>query len=211
MSVEQSQYEALLAECSHYLGAVNLLKRYRPYFERIPSIRRSEESIITMPLPLGRIRQRSPESAAFSSKGNHETLRLPCDLAILMCDPEWKIKTGIEILVFIHHPNEDFSDLLSRWRHTQIYLDRGYEWLLPPRYAHILSEGGEEVLPLFVVFQQTPERIKRGLQGASLPLVEIYRPLEDIEETDAQVSEETERLDLEESQPSEDEAGDRAP
>ena len=128
-----------------------------------------------------------------------------------MCDPEWKIKTGIEILVFIHHPNEDFSDLLSRWRHTQIYLDRGYEWLLPPRYAHILSEGGEEVLPLFVVFQQTPERIKRGLQGASLPLVEIYRPLEDIEETDAQVSEETERLDLEESQPSEDEAGDRAP
>lgn len=211
MSVEQSQYEALLAECSHYLGAVNLLKRYRPYFERIPSIRRSEESIITMPLPLGRIRQRSPESAASSSKGNHETLRLPCDLAILMCDPEWKIKTGIEILVFIHHPNEDFSDLLSRWRHTQIYLDRGYEWLLPPRYAHILSEGGEEVLPLFVVFQQTPERIKRGLQGASLPLVEIYRPLEDIEETDAQVSEETERLDLEESQPSEDEAGDRAP
>ncbi len=211
MSVEQSQYEALLAECSHYLGAVNLLKRYRPYFERIPSIRRSEESIITMPLPLGRIRQRSPDSTASSSKGAHETLRLPCDLAILMCDPEWKIKTGIEVLVFIHHPNEDFSDLLGRWRHTQIYLDRGYEWLLPPRYAHILSEGGEEVLPLFVVFQHTPERIKRGLQGASLPLVEVYRPLEELEESEASVSSEIEVLEPEEMQSSEDEAGDRAP
>ncbi|MBO1068768.1 MAG: hypothetical protein HEQ13_05030 [Dolichospermum sp. DEX189] len=47
---------------------------------------------------------------------------LPCDIAIIMCDPEWKIKTSVEILVFIHRPHEDFSDLLGRWRQSQVYL-----------------------------------------------------------------------------------------
>jgi hypothetical protein len=98
-------------------------------------------------------------------------LRLPCEVAILMCDPEWKIKTGGDILVFIHRPQEDFSDLLGRWRQTQICLNKGYEWLMPDQYQHILSEAAEETYPLFVVFPETPERIKRGLRGASLPFV----------------------------------------
>jgi hypothetical protein len=50
-------------------------------------------------------------------------------------------------------------------------LDKGYEWLMPPRHKHILSEAAEETHPLFVVFQDTPERIRRGLRGAGLPFV----------------------------------------
>ena len=88
-----------------------------------------------------------------------------------MCDPEWKIKTGVEIFVFIHRPQEDFSDLLGRWRQTQVLLDKEYEWLMPPRYKHILSEGANTIYPLFVIFAETPERIIRGLQGAFLPFV----------------------------------------
>ena len=50
-------------------------------------------------------------------------------------------------------------------------LSRGYEWELPLRYKHILSEGADNTYPLFVVFEETPERIKRGLKGAFLPFV----------------------------------------
>ncbi|MGC1396719.1 MAG: hypothetical protein WA828_20860, partial [Coleofasciculaceae cyanobacterium] len=96
---------------------------------------------------------------------------LPCDVALLMCDPEWKIKTGVEIFIFIHRPHEDFSDLLSRWRQTQVLLDKDYEWLMPHRYKHILSDGANRIYPLFVVFPETPERIQRGLLSASLPSV----------------------------------------
>jgi hypothetical protein len=88
-----------------------------------------------------------------------------------MCDPEWKIKMGVEILVFIHRPHEDFSDLLSRWRQTQVLLDKDYEWLMPLRYQDILSEGDNRLFPLFVIFPETPERIQRGLLGASLPFI----------------------------------------
>jgi hypothetical protein len=42
---------------------------------------------------------------------------------------------------------------------------------MPPRYQHILSDGTEDLYPLFVVFSETPERIKRGLRGAYLPYV----------------------------------------
>jgi len=102
-----------------------------------------------------------------------------------MCDPEWKIKTGTEIFVFIHRRNEDFSDLLGRWRHTQVWLDRGYEWLMPPRYKHIFGEGSEQIFPLFVVFAETPERIKRGLEGAYLPfVVQTLRPAIEEETTE---------------------------
>jgi hypothetical protein len=96
---------------------------------------------------------------------------LPCDVAIIMCDPEWKIKTGVEILLFIHRPQEDFSDLLGRWRKTQVLLDKDYEWLMPSRHSHILSEGANTVYPLFVIFSETSERIQRGLMGAELPFV----------------------------------------
>ncbi len=42
---------------------------------------------------------------------------------------------------------------------------------MPPRYKHIFSEGANSIYPLFVVFPETPERIKKGLQGANLPFV----------------------------------------
>jgi hypothetical protein len=167
MTVKQADYEELLAEYSDHLGAIALLKEFRPYLEMIPSLRRPEESVITVPLPLVRIR--GAKSAAMGEAS--EVLRLPCEVAILMCDPEWKIKTGGDILVFIHRPQEDFSDLLGRWWQTQICLNKGYEWLMPDQYQHILSEAAEETYPLFVVFPETPERIKRGLRGASLPFV----------------------------------------
>ncbi|NEP06135.1 MAG: hypothetical protein F6K34_15680, partial [Okeania sp. SIO4D6] len=96
---------------------------------------------------------------------------LPCDLGIFMCDPEWKVKTGVEIFIFIYRPQEDFSDLLSRWRQTQILLNKEYEWEMPQGYKHIYSQEAEEVYPLFVLFSETPERIKRGLNGAALPFV----------------------------------------
>ena len=73
--------------------------------------------------------------------------------------------------MYIHRPEEDFSDLLGRWRQTQVLLDKDYEWLMPPRYQHIFSEGANSIYPLFIVFSETPERIIRGLHGASLPFV----------------------------------------
>jgi hypothetical protein len=88
-----------------------------------------------------------------------------------MCDPEWKIKMGIEILVFIHRPQEDFSGLIDRWRQTQVYLDRDYEWLMPQSDRHMFSEAAEQILPLFVIFEKTPDRIKQGLAGAGLPFI----------------------------------------
>ena len=173
MTIDSSHYEEVLAACSDHLGAIALLKQHRPYLEMIPSMRRSSESVIPIPLPL--IRVRNASSTATSTM-----LRLPCDIAILMCDPEWKIKTGVEIFVFIHQADEDFSDLLSRWRQTQIYLDRGYEWIMPDRHRHILSEGSDEIHSLFVLFSETPDRIQRGLRGAFLPFV--IQPCPSLEE-----------------------------
>lgn len=172
MAVKQHHYEELLANYSDHRGAIALLRHYRPYLEMIPSMRRPDESVITIPLPLIRVRNFVPSTGSETSTAAiapGEVIRLPCDVAILMCDPEWKIKTGVEIFVFIHRPKEDFSDLLSRWRQTQVWLDKGYEWIMPPRYKHILSEGSDETHPLFVTFPETPERIMRGLRGACLP------------------------------------------
>ena len=169
-SDKQSDYEASLAEYSNRSAAIALLRQYRPYLEMIPSLRRPDESLITLPLPI--VRLRKPTSMEKErGTGKSEATRLPCDVAILMCDPEWKIKTGVEIFIFIHRPQEDFSDLLGRWRQTQVWLDKDYEWLMPPRYQHMFSEGANTIYPLFVVFAETPERIKRGLQGACLPFV----------------------------------------
>ncbi|MBD2730126.1 hypothetical protein H6G96_28355 [Nostoc sp. FACHB-892] len=163
MTVQKSHYEASLAEYSNHLAAIALLKQYRPYLEMIPSLRRPDESVITIPLPIVRLRNTATTAP--------QTICLPCDVAILMCDPEWKIKTGAEILVFIHRANEDFSDLLGRWRQTQVFLDNDYEWLMPLRHSHILSEGANTIYPLFVVFSDTLERIQRGLIGAELPFI----------------------------------------
>jgi hypothetical protein len=163
MPVQKSHYEASLAEYTNHLAAIALLKQHRPYLELIPSLRRPDESIITIPLPIVRLRN--------TASSVPQTTCLPCDVAFLMCDPEWKVKTGEEILVFIHRPHEDFSDLLGRWRQTQVWLDKDYEWLMPTRHNHILSEGANTIYPLFVVFAETSERIQRGLVGAELPFV----------------------------------------
>ncbi len=179
MSVKQSTYEASLAEYSNALSAIALLKQHRPYLEMLPSLRRPDESVIPIPLPIVRLRYSSAEGGSMTTIA--QATRLPCDVAILMCDPDWKIKTGVEILLFIHRPQEDFSEMLGRWRQTQVLLDRDYEWLMPHRYHHIFSEGANSVYPLFVVFDETPERIKRGLQGACLPFL-LQTTTSDVEE-----------------------------
>ena len=172
MSVRQSDYENLLAEYSCRAGAIALLKQYRPYLETLPSTRRPEESLISIPLPLVRIRQ-PRATGSDSTYANFKAIAtsLPCDLGIVMCDPEWKIKMGTEILVFIHRPYEDFSQLLRRWRKSQLALDSDYEWIMPLGEEHILSEAAEKIYPLFVLFDSTAERIKQGLKGAGLPFV----------------------------------------
>jgi hypothetical protein len=181
MQVKQSNYEEWLAEYSNHAAAIALLKQYRPYLEMLPSLRRPNESVIPIPLPIVRLRYSTSGSKERSLEKVTEATRLPCDVVIIMCDPDWKIKTGAEILLFIHRPQEDFSDLLGRWRQTQVLLDKDYEWLMPPRYQHIFSEGANSVYPLFIVFPETPERIKRGLHGASLPFVTQFASL--VEET----------------------------
>jgi hypothetical protein len=171
MVVKKSHYEELLACYSNHVNAIELLKQYRPYLETVPSMRRLEESLITIPLPVVQVR---PDAAHPSPRGadcSYELICLPCDIAFLMCDPEWKIKTGVEIFIFIHRPQEDFSQLLSRWRQTQVLLSKGYSWEMPLRYKHVFSEGAEKIFPLFVLFSTTAERIKRGLKGAYLPFV----------------------------------------
>jgi hypothetical protein len=173
MPVQKSQYESCLASLCNHLESIALLKLHRPYLEMLPSLRRPEESVITIPLPIVRFR-----GGVNTTQG---TTSLPCDMAILMCDPEWKIKTDTEVLVFIHRPDEDFSDLLKRWRQSQVWLDKDYEWLMPPRYNHILCEGTTALHPLFVVFPETPERIQRGLLGADLPFI-VQTPESFVEE-----------------------------
>ncbi len=171
MSVKQSHYEKLLADYSNKESAIALLKLHRPYLEMLPSMRRSDESLISLPLPVVRVRSSAVQGHLAGAVPQQQTMRLPCDLALLMCDPEWKIKTGVEICIFIHRPDEDFSNLLCRWRETQVLLDNGYEWLFPMHYEHILGEGDGKIYPLFVVFEGTLERIKRGLRGSHLPFV----------------------------------------
>ena len=172
ISIKKTDYETLLAQYSTRTGAIALLKQYRPYLEALPSIRRPEQSLITIPLPV--VRLRKPElilDNPLQTKTPRVATSLPCDLGILMCDPEWKIKLGTEIIVFIHRPEENFSDLIGRWRKTQVYLDRDYEWLMPPNEQHIISEAAEEINPLFVVFEGTSDRIKQGLAGAGFPYI----------------------------------------
>jgi hypothetical protein len=169
MLAPQTHYEELLASFSHHRRAAELLRHHRPYFEKIPSIRRSEESIITIPLPIIKVKQRLFSPPHANHDAPYELITIPCDLALLMCDPEWQIKTGVEIFIFIHRFGEELSDLLRRWRETQVLLSRGYSWEMPLRYQHIFSEGADKAYPLFVLSPETSERIRRGLQGATLP------------------------------------------
>jgi hypothetical protein len=167
-SIHSHYYEELLCHYSDHLNAVELLRQYRPYLETVPSMRRSEESLITIPLPLIQVR-RETEGKGYT--GTYEKLQLPCDLAIIMCDPEWQVKTDVEIFIFIHHPEEDFSGMLRRWRQTQMLLTRDYSWDMPLHKQHMYSEGAQKTLPLFVLLEDTPARIQRGMKGSGLPYV----------------------------------------
>jgi hypothetical protein len=173
MPAPQIHYEELLASFSHHRRAAELLRHHRPYFEKIPSIRRSDESIIAIPLPLIKVKQRLIHPSQANYDMPYELIALPCDLALLMCDPEWQIKTGVEIFIFIHRFGEELSDLLRRWRETQVLLSRGYSWEMPFRYQHIFSEGADKAYPLFVLSPETSERVRRGLKGAELPQVTL--------------------------------------
>ncbi len=188
MSVKQSDYEILLAEYSNRSSVIPLLKQHRPYLEMIPSMRRASESVVTIPLPVAKIRyHKQMNNDSFVTTNYMEAQMLSCDIAILMCDPEWKIKLGVEILIFIHKPNEDLSHFLGRWRETQVLLAHDYEWLMPRCDEHMLSEGAAQIYPFFVLFENSPERIKKGLQGACLPFViqtpELFKQEEKMELT----------------------------
>ncbi|MGI8934004.1 MAG: hypothetical protein ACR2FS_08010 [Phormidesmis sp.] len=184
-------YEELLADCCHYEGMLSVLKLHRPYFEALPSVRRPQESMVTLPLP--NIRSREVAEMGGVIDTSYRIRPLSCDVALMMCDPEWKIKTGIEIVLFIQRPGEDLSDVLSRWRQTQVELGQGVEWLMPRRHKHLLAEGTETPHPLFVVFTPgvgeifAPEaRIIRGLTGAGLPVVQwAIAPSSDSAQTDS--------------------------
>jgi hypothetical protein len=184
MSVEKNHYEEILSCYSSHLNAVELLKKHRPYLEMMPSMRRPDESLIAIPLPVVQVRRET--TANHSLNHPSEKICLPCDIAFLMCDPEWQVKTDVEIFVFIHRPGEDFSEILGRWRKTQVLLSRGYSWDMPLHHQHIFSEGADKNLPLFVLLEQTPERIRRGMQGCYLPFV-IETPEIDIEPAEPEV------------------------
>ncbi len=178
MPVQKHQYETWLSEHCDAVSTIELLKAHRPYFEAIPSLRRSDESVIALPFPLVRLRSQILQRGVSGMEvGTGETLCLPCELGVMMCDPDWKIKTGIEIFVFVHRPEEDLSDLVGRWRKTQVLLSKDYEWVMPHRYRHIISEGADRLYPMFVVFEETLDRIQRGLIGMNLPFVVETHPL----------------------------------
>lgn len=168
MSTHQIQYDTLLSHYSNPLESLTLLRQYRPYFELIPSLRRPIDSLISIPFPVVQIT---------SSHLNQNHVRLECDLALIMCDPDWKVKTGKEIFVFIHRPNEDYSSLLQRWRQVEVMLGEEYYWLLPWKHRSIISDRGESHYPLFVTLDYSPSRIGKGLEGASLPHVKVSTPV----------------------------------
>ena len=178
---QRTAYEELLAGCCHYDGILSVLMQHRPYFEALPSVRRPENSVVAIPLPNVRSREVTETSGIIDT--HYRIRQLSCDVALVMCDPEWKIKTGIEIVLFIQRPGEEFSDLLGRWRQTQMELGQGVEWLMPRRHKHLLAEGTETPHPLFVVFtdesgdlDSAGERAVRGLAGASLPVATWTAP-----------------------------------
>ncbi|MEM9771650.1 MAG: hypothetical protein AAF889_08660 [Cyanobacteria bacterium P01_D01_bin.73] len=197
MGITQQDYEILLADYSNPGRAIELLREHRPYLEMLPSMRRPLESILAIALPLVRVETQLLSSSALSVirdrqrnrwaedeaatavaqglEGEQKRLpiQLPCDLALLMCDPEWQVKTGTEIFVIIHRPEEGFYGLLSRWRQTQVLLDREYQWMMPEQYRHVMSESAEHRYPLFLITPQSGEHVQRGLQGSKLPYVMV--------------------------------------
>jgi hypothetical protein len=162
MTNHRAVYESLLADYSNHEIAITLLQQYRPYVEMVPSIRRVQDSLIALPLPIIKVRQAvSSAMQQFTPIGSgSNSWLLPCDLAYLLCDPEWKIKMGGEIIVMIHRPEEHFSDLLGR-----------YEWVMPNYYRNLMTEGSDRTYPLFVLTADSDQRISQGLTSAHLPFV----------------------------------------
>lgn len=191
MSMQVVQYETVLAEYSNAPAIIELLRQHRPYLEMVPSLRRAHHSVLPLPLPTAKVRHSFINEAGERTGSDARVMSIACDVVILMCDPEWKIKTGAEIFLFIHRPDEDFSGLLTRWRQTQVTLSQNYEWLMPYQHQHIISEGTEERFPLFVLFPYSPDRISRGLLGASLPYVIYTSELADSEAVSTPLSSES--------------------
>ncbi|WP_069790264.1 hypothetical protein A5482_010125 [Cyanobacterium sp. IPPAS B-1200] len=188
MSINQSDYETALADYTDKERIVALLSQYREYLAMVPSMRRPSDSLITIPLPLAKVRHvnnissmgsRSYAPSGMNQMSMDEMVSIPCDIAVLMCDPEWKIKMGVEILVFIHRPQEDFSDLLLRWRNAQTALANEYEWIMPEMEDHMFSDRAEKIHPIFVVFPHTNARILKGLKASGLPYI-CYNTVEAI-------------------------------
>ncbi|WP_448525536.1 hypothetical protein [Parathermosynechococcus lividus] len=169
MAIAPNLYEHTLVHYTDPLHATELLRQYRPYLEMIPSMRRPQESLIPIPLPIAEIQ--IPAAHSTNQRPQVKSALVPCDLVFLMCDPEWKVKTDIELLVFIHRPGESFTELLTRWRQSQLLLSRSYSWDMPLQYRDIFSEGANRHLPLFVLFKETLAVIKRGLKAAQLPCI----------------------------------------
>ncbi len=169
MAIAPNLYEHTLAHYTDPLHATELLRQYRPYLEMIPSLRRPQDSLIPIPLPIAELQ--IPAANTSNQRPQVKSVLVPCDLAFIMCDPEWKVKTDIEILVFIHRPGESFSELLTRWRQSQLLLSRSYSWDMPLPYRDMFSEGANRHLPLFVLFKETLAMIKRGLKAARLPAI----------------------------------------
>lgn len=164
MSNHQLQYDTLLSHYSNPIEAITLLREYRPYFELIPSLRRPIDSLISIPFPVVQLT---------SQNLTQRHVQLQCDLALIMCDPDWKVKTGREIFIFIHRPNEDYAALLQRWRQVEVMLGEEYYWLMPWKHRSIISDRGEYHYPLFVTLDYSPARITKGLEGASLPYAKV--------------------------------------
>lgn len=172
--METTHYEQLLATYSDRRNLIDLLRQFRPYLELLPSLRRPNESVIPLTLPLVRIKEAVPISPRESGRFlSGDLVHLPCDIGVIMCDPEWKIKTGADIFIFIHRPQEAFSDLLRRWRQTQGWIDGSYDWLMPARYQHIFSEAALQTYPLFVLTDETPSYVRAGLKGVGLPFIDL--------------------------------------
>lgn len=169
MAIAPNLYEHTLVHYTDPLHATELLRQYRPYLEMIPSLRRPQESLIPIPLPIAHLQV--PAAATASQRPQVKSVMVPCDLVFVMCDPEWKVKTDIELLIFIHRPGESFTELLTRWRQSQVLLSRSYSWEMPLPHRDVFSEGANRQLPLFVLFPETLTVIKRGLKAARLPCV----------------------------------------
>ncbi len=187
MALQHIVYEEVLVRYTDPAQATHLLRQYRPYLETVPSMRRPTESLITIPHPIAQI-QRSPNGREGNRQLSVAAVQLPCDLVFLMCDPEWRVKTDVEILIFLHRPGEYFSDLLGRWRQTQVLLQRGYHWEMPLHHQNIFSEGAERRLPLFVLLDYSSGRMKRGMQAAQLPHVLLQITSPNLEQAKSQAS-----------------------